>query len=362
MNNRAVVFLALLVLVMGFLVTDRSFTGSSVALSTVDVENLQCEERDGIYEVCADVSWDSVAGAYAKAVLAGADNIQTAEKHSEPSFHYCTRAERLGNYGFNVYIFTEDNKLVHKQLDSKVRCEKAFTPGADFRDYVYFVAYGDAPESRGRGEVTVDIPREPESCEFIGEYETKGAARGSGRDDDETGYYCTGATGNFWGYADQFAQLGKEDADFFNWFGYEQQGKLNPPEHGYEGYILQMRLCDTRYLEERDFANHKNYVTMKVTDFGKQLRLAWVYRNSGARPQLLVKMHVLCKMKQQPATSMEPVEEKPLPLEEIAENIELDLEDAEPLEAETEEPFVEAPAQLSWFARVKKTVVGFFQS
>ena len=360
MDNKLVTILAVLILAIGFYATgQRTYTGGVVGTSNVEVQNLKCMPKTDGYEICGEVKWDSPTASYAKAVVVGVESLNGVEGEYKTSFEHCVRAGRTGAYAFNVYLYNSKDKLMYKKFDNRVSCEAG--PSSDFeqREYVYFIASGDAPEFAGKGEVYVDMMKEPESCEFIGEYELQGSKRGSLKDDDATGYYCAGGKGVFKGYADAFKQNGIEDADYFSWFGYEGQGKFNPPEQSYDGFILKMRTCDTRYLEERNFANHKNYVNVRVSEFGKRIKLDWEYRDVETRPQVLVKMNVLCKMKQPKQVAITPTFRE---TEDVEETIEMNLEDAEPLEPEEDFEIVveEEPMQMTWIQRVKKSIIDFF--
>ena len=358
MNNKHVFIFAVLIVLLGFFSTGGyRMTGGAIA-SDVSVSDLECHmstKDTNKYELCGNVNWRGNDGDHIKALVNGVDNLKTAKEYTDPTFRFCSQTERTGTYSVNFYIFNANGKMQHKDLGRQVTCERTISTEPDFRDYINFVANGGTPPSKGHGTVAVDLPAEPVSCEFIGTYETQKKPFGAQYDsEDKTGYFCTGLKGSFYGQIDATGQRGWDDADYGIWMG-ASQGKINPEKRDYDGMILYIRLCDPRYFDETFRIEHENYVKAKVAKFGKHLTIDWTYKDDQYRPQLLVKTYVLCKLKQTSSGLILPKENKQIYTgEEVAENVEINLEDTEPLEPydETEQPAAEAPQRLSWWQRL----------
>lgn len=359
MKDHITGLLALLILLISFFASrDDSLTGGVVASTDVAVENLQCTFSDGRYEICGDVTWDSPQGAYAKAIADSVDDLRSTEGHRESSFHHCAVAQRTGTYAFNVYVYSDRDKLLYKHFRDKVSCERVIYPANEYRDYVSFTVEADTSRTDGQGIETLLLPDEPLSCTFIGTYETgkhldrRYQARGAEG--------CEGGTGTFDGYVDAQGQHGRENADLYWWFGFQDKGKFDPPERTYDGYILYMRTCNNQYMDlEGRESGRENYVKVKVSKFGKRMELAWTYKDRESHPSVDVQAHLLCKMKT-PSSSTSVAGT----FGTVPEEIEIDIEGAEPLEAEEDfvyDAAVEEPRQLTWIQRLKEALERFFR-
>ena len=157
-----------------------------------------------------------------------------------------------------------------------------------YHDYVSITAFPDHGLPEGSGSLTLDLPKNVESCTFVGSWIT---------DNDQFNQRntCHKATGTFEGYADAYEQYVMNDPDLFYWAG-QSQGQLNPSAQRYADASFWMELCDTEYYRPKHIPRYG--VQGRIEGFGTDtLSFAWDYKDdSNARPHVLFMMDLTCKL------------------------------------------------------------------
>jgi len=156
-----------------------------------------------------------------------------------------------------------------------------------FEDYVSFTARQRGQLASAQEVFMIDLPRDPISCIFEGEWRTDNDPWGRQR------RYCHAATGSFTSYIDSTQQYVVNDPGFFPWAGLSKP-KVNPPAMTYDGYALYMRTCDNRYYQEERYT-----VTARVTQFSQQLELTWDYFDDDTQPAVDFMFTVTCTLEKE---------------------------------------------------------------
>ncbi|MEK6862279.1 MAG: hypothetical protein AABY07_10030 [Nanoarchaeota archaeon] len=348
MDNKNLMFIVLAILVLGFFSTGLNrYTGGAV-VPGLTVEDAYCEWRFDHFETCVTVNWNGLTGDYAKAEISGGESLSESPYQYESPFTYC---QNVGSYegkrATNVFIYDYGGKMKERVQSIKpdVICEKPKRGtgggvGEIFKDHVSFAAYRTTGRAEGSGEFLISLPKNPVSCEIVGEYRMR-------RFDPSHAFNkrnlrCMG-TGKFQAYVDNSGQGGTDDPDPFYW-GDEAYGLIDPPPRNYEGNIVNLYTCDRTYLSDPRY-----YIKAKVTDFSNNMKVEWEYMDDGAKPTVDVIMDVKCELeksaeKRQVRTKIEPEVEP--------EVIEIPPEIAEPFLEE--EPVEVVPVKRTFFQRLKE--------
>lgn len=341
MDNKNLMFLVLVILILGFFSTGLNRYTGSVVTPEVTLEDDHCEWKFDHFEACVTISWNGLTGDYAKAEITGGESIEDSPEQFQSPFTYC---QDVGTYegkrAANVFLYEYRGKIKKRiqSIKPDIECKKEMGRGEVFEDHISFTAQRTTGRADGSGEFTVSLPKKPVSCEFNGQYEM--VRFGLSHAFNKGNLNCFGK-GKFYGIADKYTQKGSDDADPFYWGG-EHYGYIDPPQRNYEGSIINIYTCDRTYMTDPRY-----YVKAKVIDFSKDLKINWEYHDDGEKPTVRINMDMKCELEKE-ITRREPTRK----IEQVPEVVEIPAEEAEPFLEE--EPAVVAPVKKSFLRRLKE--------
>ncbi|MEK6839579.1 MAG: hypothetical protein AABX72_01445, partial [Nanoarchaeota archaeon] len=147
-----------------------------------------------------------------------------------------------------------------------------------FTDSFYFRAWkttgiSHGSGSRGDGVVTIELPREPESCTLTTRWETDNKLFASlGRPQ----LSCHKAQGSTTGTVDLRQQSTLSDPTLFRWAG-GTEPQVDPPPYRVDDYVFHAWTCDHLYYTSK---GKRYYTRASIPRFGsKTLELHWEYYN-----------------------------------------------------------------------------------
>ena len=334
--NIQLALIALVILLLGFFSSDfaknNEVTGTVVG-QNIDISDASCKWNGQAYEVCMNVDWSGVIGSHAKAYITGGQSLDLTPKQYEKSFAYCDDAgDRDGTYGGGVYIYDTHQRVVAVNNKAQVSCnrekevsENVFTKSFNFQAWKT-EGFKHGSGNKGEGVVSIDLSREPESCELEGRWKTDNKKyKTLGRPQ----LYCHNAEGTTYGHVDSTGQYVINDANLFRWAGGSEPASDPLPEKTND-YILHLWTCDFLYYAPMD---KRYYARAYVENFGsKNLELHWEYFNDDTLPAVDFFLDLTCNLKPEykPVSKKvvikEPVPEQP---REAEETFDIDVEDLE---------------------------------
>ena len=344
--NTQIALLALVILLLSFFSSDFSrqhgLTGT-VVNQHITAADATCEWKGEDYEACVAVDWGDVSGSYAKAYFTRGQPLSLVPQQYDRTFVYCDHVgQQDGTIGGGVYVYDGHQRVVAVDNNLAASCKKDVIQTSDlFTKSFHFQAWkttglSHGSGNRGDGVVTIDLPREPLSCELQGRWKTDNKLfKTLGRPQ----LYCHNAEGTTYGFVDHSGQYVIDDPSLFRWAGGSEPA-FDPSPEKTDDYILHLWSCDHLYYTSM---NKRYYVQARVENFdSKTFQLHWDYFDDNTLPAVDFFLDLRCALKPEHAPISKKVVLTPPVIEEprVAE---------EPFDVDVEDIELEAPIQHTGF-------------
>ncbi|HLD15693.1 MAG TPA: hypothetical protein VJB94_03895 [Candidatus Nanoarchaeia archaeon] len=298
MKSNKIFLVSIIAIVLSILYTViiNGFTGGAVSdPNTITVESASCNWRENHFEICEYMNWAQANGYYARGYIAGGESLDKAPIiYSSPATYCQDVGDIEGKRAVHTYLYNSRGELKALDTNNVVNCEMQKVNEENVKQKLQFRAQGEFTlRPKGEGQIKLEgFGGKPVSCTIKGAWKT---------DNDiihRTRGYCSGATGNFVGYADQGRQYVLNDPHPFAWQGIN--GLLTDPEEQlYQGYFIYMNTCDSISYNKQRY-----YTRARVVDFTDDgIVFDWEYFDDDTSSAIEFDAIVECKI----VTNQEPV-------------------------------------------------------